>query len=131
MAGMWVRVLGARVWVERRIVNVEPEASGWWDGGGADAGVVGGGIACVVGMYGPAATVVEGPAVAAGCAACVWERKPLWAGVVGGAALGGGPPWWTKVMCVWRRARFRNLRGQWGQGLDGMLLRIEGGRKRY
>lgn len=72
---------------------------------------------------GPAAMVVEGFA-----AACVWAMNPLWDGV-----LGGGPPWWTKVMCVWRRARFRNLRGQWGQGLDGMLLEDGGGMgmKRY
>jgi hypothetical protein len=75
---------------------------------------------------GPAAAVVEGPA-----ATCAWERKPLWAGVVGEAALRWGPPWWTKVMCVWRRARLRNLRGQWGQGFDGMLLRIGGGMRRY
>lgn len=48
---------------------------------------------------------------------------------MGGVAAYWGPPSWTKAMCVWRRARLRNLRGQWGQGFEGMLMRIGGGRE--
>jgi len=52
--------------------------------------------------------------------------KPLRAGVVRGVvldwAIDWGPPWWTKVMCVWSVSRLRNFKGQWGQGLDGILL---------